>query len=117
MVPEKLKELAPIIIAYLNGKRVQVWISGWNDVKTIADFHNFNNEFRIYRTPQLVPFTFEDNLLFRDKWIIFKSTGSIWKVSGFTKEGVWINNAKCHYSTFLQEYTFENGIPCGKYID
>jgi len=71
MIPENLKKLWPLIYAYLNGERVQCkYISTWKDITSISDFHAFNNEFRIYSEPNLVPFTFEDKDLFKDKWAI-----------------------------------------------
>ena len=118
MIPEKLKDLWPLIYTWLNGGRVQIKIiSDWRDVQSISDFKNFNNEFRVYSEPKLVPFTFEDKDLFKDKWFRLKTTRGLFKASYIDESLITIGASQNSYSELMQLFEFEDGSPCGKYIE
>ena len=118
MIPKKLKKLLPFIQAYLNDERVQIKIiNEWHDIKDMSSFCAFNNEFRIFEEPKLVPFTFEDNLLFKDKWLIFKNDRFMCKIIEFDKKEVYFKAHNYTYYDLLNMFTFEDGSPCGKYIN
>lgn len=117
MIPEKLKNLWPLIYTWLNGGRVQIKIiSNWRDVQSISDFKNFNNEFRVYSEPKLVPFTFKDNLLGK---IVVYSDESKAMITAQKKDGVYIGGSLnlTSYSNLMTFVKFEDGSPCGKYVE
>lgn len=75
-------------------------------------------EYRIKPEPKLVPFTFEDNLLFRDKWITEKGYTNISKVVKIFHNNIHIGDGRVFtYSELLHRCEFEDGSPCGKYIN
>ena len=119
MEEEKAKHLAKMFKAYLLGERVQIKIiNKWVNVSKVSDFCAFNNEFRIYAEPKLVPFTFEDNLLFRDKWIRQKDLKALSRLSWFGPISISLgDNNKMTYIQLLDNFEFEDGSPCGKYVE
>ena len=118
MNKERAKELLPIIEAFVNGKVIEYLFVGEWRVATCPEWTP-GVKYRIRQEPKLVPFTFEDNLLFRDKWIRckkhdFKRSMRIIKYDG---DCVSISNKSFGYAIFLDDYLFEDGSPCGKYIN
>lgn len=124
MKREEVKLLLPIAQAYAEGKTIQMNLNAstkspkWNDVKE-PDFIFDSKYYRIKPESKLVPFTFKDNLLFRDKWIYEKSG----KVPGVIRI-ISYNDANVHtefqaigYIYLLDNYCFEDGSPCGKIIE
>ena len=121
MIKERAKELSDILLAYSQGMLIQIsnngnhWVE-WNATNPDSIF-NYNH-YRIKPQPKLVPFTFEDNKLFRDKWIIEKiDRNFIGKITGFTNSQIQTTMQCIGYITLFKEYEFENGSPCGKYIN
>ena len=75
-------------------------------------------EYRIKSQPKLVPFTFEDNLLFRDKWIKIKGCFPLTKITSFGPKGIdFYQKELISYRHALENYEFEDGRPFGKYIE
>ena len=107
-----------MIYSYLNGERVQIKIiSTWHDVTSISVFNNFNNEFRIYTEPKLVPFTFEDVDLLIGKAVKSKSKDIITLIQVLYPKNVMMHGFDTvSYYCLLQNWEFIDGSPCGKYI-
>ena len=127
MIKEKAKELSDILLAYSQGRIIQMrsFFGPWYDVVGFQ-MEYVNSELRIKPEPKLVSFTFEDNKLFRDKWIILKNEfgGMGWlnKIVNINNDGVKIiskNGGMTDklYCEILEQYIFEDGSPCGKYIE
>jgi hypothetical protein len=117
---ENAIKLIPIIQAFANGKIIEYndlngnWVSnkelGFND-----DF----NRYRIKSEPKLVPFTFEDNLLFRDKWVYF-SKDCIYRIIFYSKTGICISGLEKQYYTYKESFDkliFEDGTVFGKLVN
>ena len=118
---EPIKELLLLMQAFLGGKTIQ-WC---NNGTWIDDNHPvFNDDLKYYRIkkdPEFIPFTFEDNLLFRDKWIKNKDLNdkSIYRIIIVNNNfiGILDNMNKTSfiaYNTMFKYYKFEDGSICGK---
>ena len=131
MTKEKALELSNILKAYSEGKIIQILCYGKNgandaywkdfDFKINPELYLPDSEFpfitRIKPESKLVPFTFEDNGLFKDKWIIFKEDKFMCKIIGFDEKRVYLRSNNYTYYEFLRFFTFEDDSPCGKYVE
>ena len=105
------------ILAFANGKTIEhksvssgVW---YEDENPSFACHL---EYRIKPEPKLVPFTFEDELLGRK---IIYSDGTRAMITTQKKDGVYIGGSLnlTSYSSLISTTKFEDGSPCGKYIN
>jgi hypothetical protein len=125
MKKEKAKELSDILLAYSQGKTIQfskIGTDDWCDFD--EDVFASYYKYRVKSEPKLVPFTFEDNKLFRDKWIKIKDKIYPKRIVNIMSNGVVIFETDHHgdfirlsYEKLLSDYEFEDGSPCGKYIE
>lgn len=131
MDKNKAKELSDILLAYSKGKIIQKELVGniWKNIielsgedvrqATIMIRGEYLN-LRIKPELKLVPFTFEDNKLFRDKWI--KCIGSdkeLFQIIIINETFVCVEllDVPVLYQSLLDCFEFEDGSPCGKYIE
>ena len=120
MNKQKAKELLPIIKAFSEGKVIEfsrLNLEDWNVCEN-PEFMDYN-KYRIKPQPKLVPFTFEDNLLFRDKWIYSKINEfpGVLRILSYNNSNVHIEFRAIGYLSLLRDCEFEDGSPCGKYIN
>ena len=118
MNKQKAKELLPIIKAFSEGKVIEfsrLNLEDWNVCEN-PEFMDYN-KYRIKPQPKLVPFTFEDNLLFRDKWVKYKGKNELSRFTNILKTGVKNDLGSATYLQLLNNYEFEDGSKCGKYIN
>jgi len=111
-------ELSPIINAFANGFAIECkdLNDKWQEISEPV-FAN-SCEYRIKPTKKLVPFTFEDNLLFRDKWVRTKGCIAVSRICWFGPKEICISDGPSYtYKSFLSNFEFEDGSPCGKYIE
>ena len=115
MNKERAKELLPIIEAFVNGKVIEYLFVGEWRVATCPDWTP-GVKYRIKPEPKLVPFTFEDELLGRK---IIYSDGTRAMITAQKKDGVYIGGSLnlTSYSSLISTTKFEDGSPCGKYIN
>ena len=123
MDKNKAKEFSNLLLAYSEGKTIEVRIYPdkgplrWE----LADIDKLNPVYmyRIKSQPKLVPFTFEDNKLFRDKWIYSKRNEfpGVLRILSYNNSNVHIEFRAIGYSNLLRDCEFEDGSPCGKYIN
>ena len=116
MNKERAKELLPIIEAFVNGKVIEYLFVGEWRVATCPDWTP-GVKYRIRQEPKLVPFTFEDNLIFRDKWVKYKGKNELSRFTNILKTGVKNDLGSATYLQLLNNYEFEDGSKCGKYIN
>ena len=115
---------------------------GWHDIENFDLEHFSQNDFfkelssfdydssfkmngllRIKPEPKLVPFTFEDGHLFLNKVVKGKAPFLNEKMRNLVVscnvEFVWTGTVSVgvNYSRFLNEFEFEDGSPCGKYVE
>ena len=126
MTREKALELSNILKAYSEGKTIQVFdISGqWFDIDKITGFEMnkvtlWNLILRIKPEPKLVPFTFEDKNLFIGKIIKHRRSNLYNIIVGASPLSIWIGSVVngLTYFELWENYEFEDGSPCGKYIE
>ena len=121
MDKNKAKEFSNLLLAYSEGKTIEVRIYPdkgplrWE----LADIDKLNPVYmyRIKSEPKLVPFTFEDKDLFKNKWFKLKTTSGLFKASYIDKSLIAIGASQNSYSELMQLFEFEDGSPCGKYIN
>ena len=118
MNKKEANNLWPLMKAYSEGAIIEFrekpelsWIEA-----SYPDFLK-HNEYRIKPQPKLVPFTFEDKDLFKDKWFRLKTTSGLFKASYIDKSLIAIGASQNSYSELMQLFEFEDGFPCGKYIN
>jgi hypothetical protein len=124
MTDNQALRILEVFTAFANGKKIQsfiitknIWVDELN-----PDF-SITKDWRIKPEPKLVPFTFEDNLLFRDKWIRFKDTKTfLYKIISIGNLFIRIADkqdkvVEYTYLNLLELFEFEDGSPCGKYIN
>lgn len=130
---EKAEELSRILKAYSEGRTIQrKGNTGWTDLPELLGEDikqatvKVGGEYldlRIKPEPVLVPFTFEDSHLFLNKAVRGKSphSGTRMKsvVVSCNYDYVWLGTMATgiNYSRFLNEFEFEDGSPCGKYVE
>jgi hypothetical protein len=119
---EEAKELSEILKAYSEGKIIQREdLDGWRDISMTYLKHFIKNfdkyVFRIKPEKKLVPFTFEDVIPHKGKWIKSKNNGNLFKILAVGKNGVGIKSREYTYFELLDSFTFEDGTSCGKYIE
>ncbi len=124
MIKERAKELSDILLAYSQGKLIQISNNGNHWVEWIATNPDsiFNyNYYRIKPEPKLVPFTFEDNKLLQGKYICRNGFTAMYKIIGIDQNGVsLIHSGKfkdINYNDLFISYCFSDGSNCGKYIN
>ena len=117
----RAKELAPIIQAFANGLAIEWYNSDprkqrWEAATTPTWSDGIL--YRIKPQPKLVPFTLEDNKLFRDKWIKSNKNAlpGVFRVISYNESNIHIEFGAIGYASLLDEFIFEDGSPCGKYI-
>lgn len=116
MLRDRARELLPIIQAFADGKAIEYKnASNWK-LATGPDWSN-DIQYRIKPQPKLVPFTFEDKDLFKDKWFRLKTTSGLFKALYIDESLITIGASQNSYSELMQLFEFEDGSPCGKYIN
>jgi len=105
--------------AFKNGRNIQYRKSdynSWDDCRVPMWLSDC--EYRIKPEPKLVPFTFEDNKMFRDKWLQDKGGGKQrFKIIEFDEYNLYYEHHYIiSYGDFLETFEFEDGNSCGKYI-
>ena len=129
MTKDKAKELVDILLAYSNGKTIQIELNnGWKDIEelkgedlkqaTIRSMGDYLN-LRIKPEPKLVPFTLEDKDLFLGKIIKNRRSNLYNIIVGASQQSIWIGSvvAGLNYFELWERYEFEDGSPCGKYVE
>jgi len=118
MTKDKAKELLPIIEAFANGKVIEYLLNAKWSVATTPDW-NPDLKYRIKPKPKLVPFTFEDNLLFRDRWVKVKGCMPMSKILSIDMRGVYfgMKNDVMKYDYCFKNFEFEDNSTFGKYVN
>ena len=128
MTKETALGLSQLLQAFANGKIIQMnTLNGWKDINPIiieeliqaSTLFPDTKCLRIKPELKLVPFTFEDNHLFRDKWVKYKGCLPLFRITCFGPKGVCYSegNEWESYEKWLEKYEFEDGSPCGKYVE
>ena len=114
---KRAKEYIPFLEAIAEGKTVQMILDNgrWINL-TEPGFACEPDQYRIKPEPKLVPFTFEDRELFRDKWVKVKGVDSEYKINKIAFDQIQIGwNGNYKYETALEQLKFADGKPFGKY--
>jgi len=126
MDKNEAKRFSDILLAHSEGKIIQRSKGNgvWDDLKElwITDLKSIDFILRIKPEPKLVPFTFEDNLLFRDKWFKKKGGTYLFTITKIMNSGVLISvdywtSHSVSFGELLEQFEFEDGSPFGKYIN
>lgn len=131
---ERAKELLPIIQAFAEGKKIELAlfdddgaISEWSDVHFPRWLDN--HIYRIKPEPKYRPFKDADECWEEMQkhqpfgWVIDKSSHRHWAIestgSMFTCNGndVLIGSTWKSFEYMLEQYTFEDGTPCGVKVE
>ena len=114
--------ILPIIEAFSKGELIELKYHDsdlWEETNTL-DVDSDICIYRIKPKPKLVPFTFEDNLLFKDKWIKYKGLSKdLNRIVRVCSSWIYIENLETPilYESLLDIFEFEDGSKCGKYIN
>ena len=133
MTKEKAKELSVILKAYSESKTIQILCYGkdgaqdayFRDLKYDSELHfltpdeSLGNKFRIKPEPKLVPFTIEDKDLFLGKIIKHRRSNLFNIIVGASQQFIWVGGVVkgFNYMELWEMYEFEDGSPCGKYVE
>ena len=104
MTKEDARELSILLSAYSEGKIIQVSNNGeyWVEFSMASPENIFGYCYhRIKSEPKLVPFTYEDRDLFKDRWIIFNEEGRMLKVTTIDKSCIWLGGFAYTYLEML----------------
>ena len=118
----RVKELLPFLIAFAEGKTVQVMTSPeyWEDLCSNPNWDKNPMHYRIKPEPRYVPYKTQEEAIenLKGKWLIRKSSNSLCIVAGICKTCVYIGNQSGtqSFENLLNDYTFEDGTRCGKLI-
>ena len=112
--------LLPVFQAFVNGKQIQrkSEITGlWED-RFFPDFDP-HHEYRVKPEKKLVPFTVEDIELLKGRWFKHKNKDchSCFQIIGVFPDKIMFFGGEILYSTLLESFEFEDGTPCGKYVE
>ena len=121
MDKNKAKEFSNLLLAYSEGKTIEVRVYPdkgplrWE----LADIDRLNPVYmyRIKSEPKLVPFTFEDKNLFKDKWVVEKGYTALNRIEKIAFGEILLGAKNFTYSEMLHRCEFEDGSPCGKYVN
>jgi hypothetical protein len=117
---QRAKELAPIIMAFGDGKIVQMKCrSGHDEIWSDTDFPDFEKYIhRLKPEPECISFTVEDFNMFMLKYIKRKYSFESIKIIGCSEYCVLItiggNINNIPYEKLFKEWEFIDGSPCGK---
>ena len=115
------------ILAFASGKIIEhksVGSGAWYEDENPSFACNL--EYRIRQEPKLVPFTFEDRELFKDKWIKLKGKAWLKRIVTIMTNNIVIfavdkyeelDFIHISYEKLLSDYEFDDKTPCGKYIN
>ena len=123
MSREEALRYSELLKAYGEGKTIQVKSKiGTKWLDTLEPrFEFLYNEYRIKPEPKYIPFTFEDSKLFRDKWVYLKAQKTLTRIIHIQDDlirSVTIGTGEYFsYSELLRSFEFEDGSPCGKYVE
>mgnify|MGYP007068354462 CR=1 FL=1 len=115
---EEARIFLPVFQAFANGKQIQrkSKITGrWED--SFSPGFTPGYEYRVKPEKTLVPFTFEDKKILEGKWIKHKNYQSCFKIIGVCPDKIMFFGGEISYSTLLESCEFEDGTPCGKYVE
>lgn len=94
------------------GNKILIDLGGYKDFFNIEELKKV--------TSKIIPFTFEDRELFRDKWVRFKKGTDEFKINAIAKDGIMIcghnGNFVHNYDYMLEKLEFIDGKPFGKEI-
>lgn len=137
MTKEEVDKVVEILLAFKKNKQLQ-WKPGEKPQEKWRDFvpgqtldvlvDELVKDYRIKPEPKLVPFTFEDRALFRDKWLkVVNSLSHHYshetRILRIRKNDVELIDNSGHltiigYEALLVNYVFaDTGEPCGKLIE
>lgn len=125
---EEARKNAEVMIAFADGKEIEAKRLNPDSVWVIATAPLFDFSIAKYRVkpqPKLIPFTFEDRNLFMGKIVRFKkglgfgNEYMVWSIVSCDKSFVWMgtNSAGYNYDVLLYKFEFDDGSPCGKFME
>ena len=120
MTKENAKKWSKIFDAYSKGIPIEIesenkWYDFTSSNLPITSFIGWDPKF-IRIKSKLVPFTFEDSELFKNKWIKCDLNSSICMITKFNEKSVFFGKHGYSYYQLLMFCKFEDGSPCGKYV-
>lgn len=120
MTRKEAEKHKDVIIAYLEGKKIQIFD------KTYKEWHNIDipswlEEYTYRIKPEepqkkIVPFTFEDAEQLKGKWVMRRGYDNYKMITGITDKTVLVGTAWISFCILLSDYFFESGEPCGKEV-
>lgn len=111
----KINKHKDIIIAYLNGKELEMystiedkWIFCKNPIFSI------NTEYRIKAEPELIPYSFKDAYELAGMCVKSIKFGTLYIITVVEHECVGLGSIQVTYQELLDNYTECTGTPLGK---
>ena len=115
MTREAVKLFRNEIIAFLDGFEIEYRCHTDNKwLPTDAPYWDPRLDYRIKPKPEYIPFTKNTIVPFRDKWVISKNSGNLYKIVIIGNNAVDIGDIiNVSYNELLERYIFDDGSPCG----
>ena len=126
IINESSDPYAEVRAAQDAGKRVQMWDSIRNEwilpEKSGRAYWVFSQppeDYRVMPERKYIPFTIEDALIFRDRWIRKKSWGDgvITRITSVHSSGFSCGATVIKFTDALIDIEFDNGEPFGKLVE
>lgn len=122
MTRHQLEYILPVMQQYINGRTVQRSILTRNDwVDDNNPTFGVEYDWRIKPEKKLIPFTFGDINMFKDRWISLRTSTHLFRINSIGRNGISISGIHrtqiISYSELFENYMFDDGSNCGKYAE
>jgi hypothetical protein len=103
-----------------HGKNDSVIVVVSSDNKNFKNGNGFDTmryedcDWREIKEPEIVPFDFLDAEFLIGKVVKKKGTGGIFIIHSVVNSCIYLDQATIFYNKLLENYTFLDGLPCGK---
>lgn len=114
------KEMIDVMQAFVDGKKIEVKCK-WD---TETDWHScepkwdwYASDYRVKPEPEFVPYDSVTEVE-KDKWFKRKASGMLFRIIRLdaSDNSVILDFGRCNLQELFEDFTYEDGTPCGKKV-